>query len=122
MHILATLMKPYYNLLPFKISDPTIITDAGSVEINPCSFINLNLYAQTQVFSPVLDLTPVVQYNANNNEKEITKRVIKLQKVTNTILLLTTQLILKQWLVPPGQIPPVSILEIMFCAMEYPFG
>lgn len=36
-----------------KLLFPKIITDARFVEINPCSFINLKLYAQTQVFSPV---------------------------------------------------------------------
>ena len=70
-----------------------------------------------------------MKYNNNNsNEKEYNKKKKRGEKKKEktqwwTMQLLTTHWPMpQQWSAPPGQLPPVYILGMMFHGIEYPFG
>ena len=77
-----------------------------------------------------------MKYNNNNsNEKEYNKKGRggkgrKKQKQKNPVMhnaiayhpLTNAQLVPEPRSAPPGQLPPVYIVSMMFCGMENPFG
>ena len=71
-----------------------------------------------------------MKYNNNSNEKECNKKKGGGGRKKNPVMynaiahhpLTDAQLVPEPRSVPPGQLPPVYILGMMFHGMEYPFG
>ena len=70
-----------------------------------------------------------MKYNNDSNEKDYNKKRKgggRQKPVMHNAIahhpLTDAQLVPEPRSAPPGQLPPVYILGVMFCGMEYPFG